>query len=61
MENTLIEGDALKPESTDLIAQRAFLPLRKAPKGSGWRILTGGPMGNLWGRIAYRYECEGGQ
>lgn len=61
MKTILIEGDALKPESSDILAQQAYMPLGEAPRGDGWRILTGGPIGNLWARIAYRYECEGKQ
>lgn len=58
MQTTLIEGDALKPESSDMLCRRVYLPLHKSPRGDGWRIMSGGPVGNLWARVAYRYECE---
>ena len=58
MHTQLIEGNALRPESTDMLAQQVYLPLDKAPTGEGWRIMTGGPVGNLWARVAYRYEAE---
>jgi len=59
----LIDGDPMEPCSSDLIAQTLHLPLGEYPPNandpaSGWRVLTGSPQFEFWGRLAYRYEIE---
>lgn len=53
-----LDGDAMKPTSTDMLAQTIRLPMGEQPRGDGWRILTGNVNFNLWGRVAYRYEIK---
>lgn len=60
MENFLISGDPLETSSSDMIAQKQYLPMGEKPAGEGWRIMTGNALGNLWARVAYRYEIERG-
>lgn len=57
MRNYLLEGDAMSPESTDLIAQTALLPVGQ-PVPDGWRVLSGNERCSTIGRIAFRYEVE---
>ena len=54
----LVEGDALKPDSNDLLVQRTHLPVGE-PVPEGWRVLTGNNEASLIARVAYRFECEG--
>ncbi len=58
MQNVLVSGNPLSPCDSDRIAQIIHLPLGQEPAGGGWRILTGGPAGNEWARVAMRYEIE---
>lgn len=60
---TLVSGDPMAPSSSDLIACTVHLPNGQTPPAAEydcWRVLTGGPKFNLWGRLAYRYEIERG-
>lgn len=54
--SALIEGDAMRPEANDLLAQRIDLAIGEEPRGLGWRILTGNRRTNLWARVCYRHE-----
>lgn len=57
MANYLISGDALAPESTDLIAQTKSLPVgERVPEG--WRVLSGNMHESTIARVCYRYEAE---
>ena len=61
--NHLIQGDALSPESSDMIAQTEYCVTGGKPKGydgrnCGWRVMSGNEHGNTWARVAYRYEIE---
>lgn len=58
MENYLIKGDALNPDSNDMLAQTVYLPHPGRPKGNGWQVMTGNGHGNLWARVAYRFEAS---
>lgn len=53
--NRLLEGDALTPESTDIIIQRGYLRVGK-PVPEGWRVLSGNQYESTVYRVAYRYE-----
>src|SRR5690606_31114158 len=53
-----LDGDAMKPNSTDMLAQTIRLPTGEEPRGDGWRILTGNVNFNLWARVAFRYEIK---
>ena len=57
--NTLVEGDALYPTDTDLIAQQGRLE-EGAAVPDGWRVLSVslGEMGSLVARVVFRYEVE---
>ncbi len=55
--NTLLEGDALDPQSTDLIVQQGSLDVGQ-PVPQGWRVLTGNLDTSLVARVVYRYEVE---
>jgi hypothetical protein len=56
-ENRLIEGDAVNPESTDIILQKGSLAVGK-PVPDGWRVLTGNNFTSEVWRVAHRYEIE---
>lgn len=54
---TLIDGNPMQPESTDLIAESRRLAVgERVP--DGWRVLTGNAHESLIARVAYRYEIE---
>lgn len=53
----LIEGDAMAPSSTDLIAQTDSLKVG-LPVPKGWRVLTGNERESVIARVAYRFEIE---
>ena len=55
--NTLLEGDALAPQWTDLIVQRGSLDVGQ-PVPAGWRVLTGNNDSSLVARVVYRFEVE---
>lgn len=55
--STIIDGDALDPSSTDLLAQVATLVVGE-PVPEGWRVLTGNERTSQIARVAYRYEIE---
>lgn len=55
--NTLLEGDALAPVSTDIIVQKGYLRVG-LPVPEGWRVLTGNQYDSSVYRVAYRYEIE---
>ncbi len=55
--NQLINGDALAPCSTDLIAQTRQLRVG-LPCPEGWRVLSGNMTDSTIARVAYRYEVE---
>lgn len=55
MQNFLIQGDPMAPESTDLIAQRKLLKVG-LPVPDGWRVLTGNNRDSVIARVAFRYE-----
>jgi len=54
---TLLEGDPMDPQSTDLIVEQARLAVGR-PVPEGWRVLTGNMNDSLIVRVAYRYEIE---
>lgn len=57
MTNHLIEGDALAPSSTDLVAQTRSLPVgERVPEG--WRVLSGNLTESTIARVCFRYEAE---
>ena len=58
IENTLLQGDAISPQSTDLIVQRGRLTIGLAVPDGGWRIVTGNNKDSLVARVVYRYEIE---
>lgn len=60
MTNVLIRGDALDPQSTDLIAQTKSLKVG-APVPRGWRVLSGNLSESEIARVCYRYEAETGE
>lgn len=53
----LVDGDALVPDSLDLIAQTGYLDVGD-PVPAGWRVLTGNANRSLVARIIYRYELD---
>ena len=55
--NILIQGDALEPCGSDLIAQLESLPIGR-PVPEGWRVLTGNARTSLIARVALRSEAE---
>lgn len=57
MENFLLKGDALNPQSTDIIAQFRTLAVG-APVPDGWRVLSGNERFSEIARVAFRFECE---
>lgn len=54
---TLLEGDPMDPQSTDLIVEQKRLAIGR-PVPDGWRVLTGNMNDSLIARVAYRYEIE---
>lgn len=55
--STVIDGDALCPLDTDLIAQTGTLKVgERVPEG--WRVLTGNDRTSQVGRVAYRFEIK---
>lgn len=56
-ETRLVEGDPMKPDDLDLIAQCAMLPIGN-PVPEGWRVLSGGPRHSSIAWVGYRYEIE---
>ena len=60
IENHLLQGDAITPTDTDLIAQLGMLDVGE-PVPEGWRVLSGNALFSSVGRVAYRYEIEEGQ
>ena len=60
IENKLLQGNAMEPGSSDIIAQLGLLDVgERVPEG--WRVLSGNALHSSVGRIAYRYEIEEGQ
>ncbi len=55
--STVIDGDALCPFDTDLIAQTGQLKVGE-PVPEGWRVLTGNERTSQVGRVAYRFEIK---
>jgi len=53
--STVIDGDALAPADTDLIAQVAQLAVGE-PVPEGWRVLTGNAHTSQVARVCYRFE-----
>jgi len=57
MQNILIQGDALEPSGTDLIAQIRQLAVGQ-PVPHGWRVLSGNTSYSSIARVCYRYEVQ---
>lgn len=53
-----LDGDAMRPDGGDMLAQTINLPMGEAPRGEHWRVMTGNANYNLWARVAYRYEAK---
>lgn len=53
----LVNGDAYRVDSNDILAQMINLPMGTMPIGDGWRIMTGNINTNLWARVCYRHEA----
>ena len=59
--NKLVNGDALRPDDNDLIAQTIDVPMGFTPIGDGWRIMTGNARTNFWARVEYRHNIKAGR
>lgn len=57
----LVNGDALRPDSNDMLAQTIDLPYDTVPVGDSWHIMTGNSNTNLWARIDYRHNIVAGK
>ena len=57
LKNTLIQGDPLKPDDLDLIAQTATIRVEE-PVPDGWQVLTGNIFNSRIARVAFRYEIK---
>ena len=57
MANHLIEGDALDPSSSDLIAQTDTLRVG-LPVPDGWRVLSGNNSFSQIARVVMRFEID---
>ena len=57
IKNHLIDGNALDPSFTDLIAQVGHLDVGEALP-DGWRVLTGTITNSLVARVVMRGELE---
>ncbi len=56
-QNILLSGDAMEPNSCDLIVQLDSLRVG-LPVPDGWRVLSGNVEQSQIARVAYRYEIE---
>ncbi len=55
--SVLTEGDALNPQSTDVLTQFGRLKVGE-PLPDGWTVLTGNRFDSLVARVVYRENAE---
>ena len=58
-QSVLTEGDALNPQSTDVLTQFGRLRVGEPlPEDDGWCVLTGNRFDSLVARVIYREDAE---